>query len=333
MPPFDDNELEELASSADPSLDAQTETVVTDKSADATSSPAAPGETDADLLSVVRDVVTESRSDQTAPPAEGEEAAGQPADENGEKKDAEDDYSDVPFNKHPRFQALVREKNALKQDAQRYNNVQTFMDQNNVTAEEAADLLVIGGLIKTNPQAAWARIKPTIQKLLIAAGEVLPDDLTERVSKGEMSKEAAMEVSRARAGVQSVQATRTFEQQRAQQRAETEAVQALGSAANEWEADRRLKDPNFEAKLPSLMEKVAYLQRIEGVPKDPAGVKAQLQKAYKAIPAPAAAIAAVPAAPVPKKAITPIRGGQVAGDQRPEPKSVLDIVRANRRAG
>ena len=30
--------------------------------------------------------------------------------------------------------------------------------------------------------------------------------------------------------------------------------------------------------------------------------------------------------------VTPVRGGQVAGNQTPEPQSYLDVVRANRRS-
>jgi len=322
--PSDDKDIEDLASSADPALDA-TEPLETPALDDAVSSPAT-GE-DGDMLSVVRDVVSDKRTEpEAASPAEGEEEEPADAGDTGKAKDDED-YSDVPFHKHPRFQQRLRQPKALKVDAERYNNVQNFIDQHGLTADEAADGLVIFGLMKTNPAEAWKRAKPTIQKLLIAAGEVLPDDLRDRVQKGEMSQDAALEVSRSRASLQSVQATRSFEEQRAQQRSQQEAVRSLASAAETWEADRRRKDPTFDAKLEPLMDKVYALQRQEGIPNTPEGVRDQLNRAYKGL------VAAAPKpAIVPPKPVTPVRGGQVAGNQTPEPQSYLDVVRANRRS-
>lgn len=324
MPTEDDNILD-MASSAVTDLDAQEPLA----SADANSSDATGEKAEVDALSIVRDVVNaKSEAVAAAPPAEGEEV-GQQADdaETGEGKDDEN-YSDVPFNKHPRFQQLLRQSKAFKVDAERYNNVQTFIDTHGLSAEEAADGLIVFGLMKTNPSEAWQRMKPTIQKLLIAAGEVLPDDLRERVTKGEMSSEAAMEVSRSRATVQSVQATRSFEEQRAQQQQTQQALQALYGAAEDWQADRQRKDPNFAAKMKPLMKEILFLQSREGTPNTPQGVTDQLNRAYKALVPPAPR----PAAPAPKVAVRPLPVGQVAGNQRAEPNSVLDIVRANRRA-
>jgi hypothetical protein len=66
----------------------------------------------------------------------------------------------------------------------------------------------------------------------------------------------------------------------------------------------------------------------EGRPNTPEGVKAQLEKAYKAVNA-----TFRPPAPVPqRRPVAPVTGGQVAGNQRPEAMSTLDIVKANRRA-
>lgn len=334
---IDDKDFEDMASSADPT-DAQGQDGQTAQTgADTADTSTATGETEDDgLLSVVRDVVEANRTpeDQSASPAEGEEGA----DGDAASADDDDDFSNVPFSKHPDFRRLIRKKNeyreqakAFEQDAVRYQNVQNFMDQNGLAAEEAADMLVVAGLMKTNPVEAWKRAKPTIQKLLIAAGEVLPDDLKARVQGGELSHDAALEVSRSRAMQASSQAQQSFETQRRQKQEQQTAASALTSAADAWETKRREKDPNFEAKQPLLMKELVYLQRVDGIPTDPAGVNAQLEKAYKAVKLPAAPVAATtggPARPAPgqKKAITPIRGGQVAGGAKPEVKSTMDVV-------
>ena len=330
LPDTDDKDFEDMAPSADPALDATAADAAqaAPVADDANSSTAAPGDTeDEGLLSVVRDVMDARKpEEQAASPAEGEEDPEKPGDADAKEPDNED-YSDVPFHKHPRFQQLLRKAKASEQDATRYQNVQNFMDQNGLGAEEAADLLVIGGLMKTNPSEAWKRMKPTIQKLLVASGEVLDPELAARVQRGEIDKAAALEVSRSRATAQSLQASQSFQDRRRQQTEQQSAGQAITQAATDWEGERRAKDPNFEAKMPLLMKEVAYLQRVEGVPNSPEGVRAQLAKAYKSVVPPAAAAAPTQAAPAPKKAITPIRGGAVAGGAKPEIKDTMDVLK------
>lgn len=324
MPQLDDN-IQDLEPSTDPTLDENSQPGTPGKADDAVSSPAT-GEEDADLLSVVRDVVKESRASDTASPAEGEEDNGQAA---GAKKEDDENFSDVPFHKHPRFQQLLRKSKTFEQDAIRYQNVQGFLDREGLSAEEAADGLVIMGLMKTNPAEAWARLQPTLQKLAVAAGVILSEDLQGRVQKGELTPDAALEISRARAQASSVQAAQSFQEQRRRQQEQTSFAQSLTDAAATWEQDRMAKDPNFGAKQEQLLKEVAYLQLKEGKPNSPEGVTAQLQKAYKAVNA-----AFRPAAPTPspRPAARPVTGGQVAGNQRPAVMSTLDIVRANRRS-
>lgn len=329
MGTLDDN-IEDLDPSTDPTLDETGATGTPDAASEAKSSPATGENEDTDLLSVVRDAVKESRDvSQSASPAEGEE--GSEAEGAGAKKQDDEEFSDAPFHKHPRFQQLLRQRNSFRQDAQRYNNVQTFLDDAGLSAEEAADGLSIMGLAKTDPAQAWQKIKPWVQQILVAAGEVLPDDLNGRVQNGEMSREAAIELSRARAAQANSAAAQSFRAQQAEKRQQAQTVSTLQTTALEWENARREKDPNFDAKYEDVMKEVSWLIQKEGRPTDAAGVKAQLQKAYKAVND-----RVRPAAPAPraKPAIRPLPGGQVAGGQpTPQNMSTLDIVRANRRVG
>lgn len=320
MPSLDDNKNEGLDPSSDLELDAQQPVDHPNEVSDDANSSTATGEDDASLLSVVRNVVgqEEEVDDPTASPAEGEE---EKADEGETAQEDNEEYSDVPFHKHPRFQQLLRKSKAYEQDAQRYQNVQTFIDQHGLSADEAADGLVIMSLMKTNPAEAWKRLRPTVQNLLIAAGEVVPQDLQAKVQKGEMSQQAALEVSRARAQVQSQQAYQSFEQQRTQRQQAVSASQALVGAADAWEAERRRKDPNFDAKQEPIMKEVLFIQQREGKATTAEGVRDQLNRAYKAVTlsAPKAKT------PTPRAARTNM-SGQVAGNQRPAKKSTLDII-------
>ena len=297
----------------------------------AASSPA-EGE-DKDMLSIVRDVVDKKAAEaksEAASPAAGEETG----DSEASKKDGADDYSDVPFNKHPRFKAVITERNnlrgeisTLKPDAERYRNVQTFLDQNGMSAEEASELLIVGSLIKTNPVEAWTRIKPRIQALLVAAGEIVPDELQPRVQNGELSHEAALELSRARAKAEALAASQSFREQVEARRSQEAMANSLRDTAQAWADDRTTKDPNFSAKMPLLQKEITWLQSQEGKPNTPEGVKDQLARAYKAVNELGQFAAPAPPAPKPR-AITPVRGGQIAGNQRPAEQTTLDIIRA-----
>lgn len=334
MPPeFQDTVEEEVTSQVVDEADASKEA---EKSADASSSSAEDVSKPevSDTLSVVRDVVgakdeAEQSAASSASEAEGPKSG---ADQTKVEQDNEN-YSDVPFNKHPRFQEVLGKLKTYETDAQRYRNVETFINEQGLDGGEAADLLRIGGLIKTDPVRAWQEVLPTIQKLAIAAGEVLPEDLKSRVANGEMSREAAIEFSRQRAVLQSTEARQNFDQQRSQSRELVERQNAIQGTVQSWEEERHERDPNFAAKVPALEKEVAWLQAKEGKPNTPEGVRKQLQKAYDAV----SASYVPPAAPVPsrKPATRPIIGGQVNSNVRPEVNSTLDAVNAvlARRAG
>lgn len=290
-------------------------------------SSAATDETEGPALSIVRDVVDARKAKpEAAPSAEGDEA-GESGDDPTPKKTPDNEaYSDVPFNKHPRFQQLLRERNTFKGDADRYKNIENFLAERGLDDEEAADALITAALMKSNPAEAWKRMKPAVQKLLQAAGEVVPEDLQKRVDAGELSLEAAKEVSRSRAAVEAVQTQRTFEQQQAERRQGIELQNSITNAVTGWENDRRQKDPHFEAKSVPLHKEIAYLHATEGRPKDAAGALDQLKRAYKAVNAQIASV--TPVQPQARRpAVRPITGGQVAGNAGPRPESSLDIIK------
>ena len=278
---------------------------------------------DDDPYSIVKDVVAKRK-----PAASSAEVEVQPApraDRQPAKEPDNEAFTDVPFHKHPRFQEVLHQRNAFKVDAERYNNVQNFLDTQGLSAEEAADMLVIGGLMKVNPVEAWKRMQPTLKKLLVAAGEVLSDDLAQMVSGGKMSQEAALEVSRARAATKAVEFQRSFDQQQADRNTQKTARGMRVDAAQSWENDRRRRDPNFDAKLPDIMKEVVWLQSQEGVPETPQLVQDQLRRAYETVNKTRPAAARAPAR---RPAMTPVNGGQVSGEARPQPRNTMEIIQA-----
>ena len=319
---LDDQDVEEFDAG---SSDGGTLDVATDREAGAEAPSSGADKDVGSTLEIVRNVVDDREDDEpTASSADGNEAevSAEAAPSHTERDD--ENFSDVPFGKHPRFQELLRQRRAFQTDAQRYQSVQAFLDTNGLDANEAANALDLIAQAKRDPVGAWQRVKPWIQELLVAAGEVLPNDLHDAVQRGEMSHAHAVEQSRLRAQVQAGQQAATFRERQYEQQALQQQTQALVSAADAWAAERQTRDPNFEAKLVPIRKEIAYLHATEGRPVTVDGVRDQLNRAYRAVneqarPAPAAQR---------KPAVRPVTGGQVAGNAQPAtPKNTLDIIK------
>lgn len=340
--PLDENTLGS-ASSPEPILDdvslaheADASISTLDDTA-AVSSPAKQDEPE-NILSVVRDVVARERKDapEAAPSAASDEGDGQPADAKATKEPDNENFSDVPFHTHPRFRQLLRQRDEFKRGHEQFSNVQSFLDVHGLSADEAANMLVIGGLRRTDPVACWNALQPFLHDLVVAAGVAIPPDLQQRVAAGEMSEAAARELSQSRAKIGAGEMQRTFEQERKERERLTDQATQVTRAAEDWEAERRQKDPHFDAKVDPIMREVAFLQRTEGIPNTPDGVRDQLKRAYEVVNSSlrtsvsnAGRTLATAAAATRRPAVRPVMGGQVQANASPEPKSVLDIVRGH----
>ena len=306
-------------------------------------SSTARGEPERDTLSLVRDVVEEAEAEPAASPAEAEKSGQEPGDPQPNPED--DDYANLPFNRHPRFQKLIGEVKSLrkekaehlkavetlKPDAERYQNVQSFMDQNGLAAEEVAAHLTVLAQAKVDPVGAWERLRPAITDLMQRAGVIMPEDLQQGVAAGTYTEQAATELARLRAQQAARQQADKFYADRQGLTAEQQRLQALGAAATAWEQDRRTKDPNFAAKAERVLHAVAYLNHRDGRPMDADGVRKQLDAAYASVNASFAP--PTPSVPPQRRApVRPVTGGTNAGAPRaPKPENTLDIIRA--RAG
>jgi hypothetical protein len=310
--------------SDDVTLDENTEAQVDSgaESGSAESSTAAEGEPS--LLSVVRDVVDKSRGAPASPTGDDESDRTTAA---SETPPDNEHYSDVPFNKHPRFQALVAEKNGYKAEAERFAQMTSFLEENGVKGEDAVTMLNWAALRVRDPQKLWSeQLKPFVQNLLLEIGEILPPDLKQRVAAGQLTADAAKLVAKERAQTNVAKGQLTFTQAQIERRQAAErqqAVQAAADAVNDvvvaWETAAK-KDPDYARKEKDLRKEVLYLQNTEGRPTTPDGVKAQLAKAWKSVNATYAARRPAP------RAIIPVNGGSTGGTAPPPAKSLLDIV-------
>ena len=153
---------------AEPSTDSEEEQDVNEQSSSSES------ETEETLLSVLQDAMEKPSEEAGSQPEEEVkeeseeevlEADAESTDEQSDSTKDEDSYEEVPFNKHPRFQELVKEKNEYKVDAERYQNITSFLDENRVSADEAAAGLQIMALMKKDPVEALNALKPYVETL------------------------------------------------------------------------------------------------------------------------------------------------------------------------
>jgi hypothetical protein len=276
------------------------------------------------LLSVVRDAVqphdaAASQADNgtgTQPGSKDVPASAAAPDPD----DRDNEFGDVPFRQHPRFRQLIRQRNAFKDDATRYRNVQNFLDANGLSGEEAFNGLRIMALMKVDPAQAWKELQPHVQRLIQQTGEVLPRDLADEVRAGKLPLERAKELSRARAAEMTRGQAGEFRQQLDRQNQARQLVASVQQAVADWERTERARDPDFESLYEDLKRESAYNFHSGRRAKTPQEALEFVKKDY----------AAVKARRVPtqqRRPINPVLGGQVAGNARPQPKSMLDVVK------
>lgn len=285
-----------------------------------------------DLLSVVRGATDAEEDGDSASPAGQEQEATKPegedasAQEDGAAPDNEG-FSDVPFHTHPRFKELVAQRNQYREGAQKYDQIENFLRTNGVSAEEAASMLTIQAQMKTDPAGAWQKLKPVVQQLLVDAGEILPADLKQRVQRGEMTQQAAVEFNRLRAAQSSGQKAQEHRQQVEAYQREQDRVASIQQSVAQWEQSTRAKDPDFDKKQEALQKEVLWLQKRDGMPQTADDARKMIDTAYTSV----TKAMASRQRPQPK---SPVTGGRVAsGQPSAPPKSMLDVVQRARAQG
>lgn len=295
-----------------------------------------PAEDDSpDIGSIIRDVVA-VEGEPGSSPETVEETDPETAETEGEEGD-EDDHSDVPFHEHPRFKQVVTERRQFKEEAaqakaeleqvrpaaEQYLQVNSFLQENAMTADEAAGMLQVAALAKHNPVAAYAEGARWFADLAMRAGELLPDDLQQQVAAGTLPKAIAQEVARARAKTSSAEAQLARGQAQAQEREQAQRAQARSEEVASWGAERRARDPKFDAKYDALRKEIHWLETT--MPSGtPAEIRALLDTAYANVNGSAA-----PAPRPAKKPVKPVVGGRSAGNGSDSaPQNTMDLIKS-----
>ena len=224
------------------------------------------GETEDSLLAVIQNVseqsakVEDDAGESESPPESEEQVAA--ADQPESQK--EEDFSKLPFGEHPRFKKLVAQKHEFRKlaqsyesDAKQYRDIQTFMDANDLTAEEVAKSLdMLARMKKGDPAEAYELMQERMEQLAVEAGKKLPTDLEDRIEQGYIDRETAQELHqhRVKAERQAQVATSQLER-RSQQDVQQQAV-AIAQAVQTWEQSTKAADPDFELKVELVKDRV-----------------------------------------------------------------------------
>lgn len=252
------------------------------------------------------------------------DADKKPADADQDKKPEGDDEKPPPFHEHPRWKAMLKERDELraqfdgvKGDVEVARNLRDFASNTGLSDVEISDGLRIMALMKENPAAALESMKPYMEALETVTGERLPDDLNNAVDEGAITPELASELARAR-GETGIAQQRV---EKAQQTLATNNGAHIGEAVQTWTDQWQQSDPDASVKLPRVMDRVK-VSLMEGFrPQSPQqaidhvkGIVNEVTKEIEALK---------PARPA-RKAIT--GGGRTPSQAKSEPTSMLEVV-------
>jgi len=290
-----------------------------------------PGETEDSLLAVVQSVSAQSDEQSTDAGDTDSPTEEQGQDTVTEQADGEqpEDFSKLPFNKHPRFRELVKEKNSYKTqvaeyeaDAKQYREIQGFMQANGLTAEEVAQSLETLAKMKTgDPAKAYELMQERLEAMAVAAGKKLPAELEEKVEQGYIDRETAQELYQRQAEAERKAEMASTQLERQSQQDQQAQVHAMASAVAAWEQSTKATDPDFDLKAELVKDRVRAHVAQHGMPKTTDAALKMSKDAYDAVTQTLLRV---------RGDKTPMRtavGGKTNGSAAPEPKSLLDVVR------
>jgi len=296
-----------------------------------------PEETEASLMDVVQDAMPneeEVAEPEEAPSEEIKAETEEAVTETEEPVADPDDWSDVPFNKHPRFRKLIAEKNELKKlseqyqgDSEQYQKIADYIGDNNLTAEDAAEGFRIMAQLRNNPEEAYNILQGHLKAVGELTGKTLPEDIQGKLDDGYLDEDAARELSQARASLQREQTLRAKELKNAEAvNKQTMAAKAnaqmqhLANVVKDWESATKNSDPDFSLKQEEINDRVAALVNQRGRPVTQEQVLGIANDAYKAVNERFKSR-------IPQR--QPIRtstGGKLSGTPQADPSNMRDVI-------
>lgn len=251
--------------------------------------------------------------------------------EGEQKGESDEDIIKALEEKDPRSRAatrireLVGEVKKYEADAGNFNALSTWVKDSNLQQQEFMDGLNIMRAMKNDPFAALEMLRPYYEELQNMVGEVLPDDIQQKLDTGLIDEDTAKELVKAKRQAEFLQSTQQRQQEQAAEQQEIEAqrahVHAISNAVTSWEKSWQATDPDYPKKKSMVKNYVSSLMASEGVPTTPQEAVEQAKRARQMVEDELRSIAPT------KKAITP-PPTTPASKTTPQFKSSLDAARA-----
>jgi len=248
-------------------------------------------ETEESLLSVVQDALPVEEEVQQADEVLQEETEEVMEVQSEETAEADsEDYTNVPFNKHPRFQKLIAEKNELKElstkyqtDSEQYKKITDFIELNNLSAKDAVEGFRLMALLRNNPEEGYKRLQSHLDRTGQLTGQNLPEDIQSKVDDGFLDEDAAKELSQARASLSRERSMREHSQKRFSNATQSAGEARLSDTIKSWGETTLANDPDFSLKQDEFNDRISALVSERGKPKSPEDVLSIANDAYDTI--------------------------------------------------
>ena len=281
-----------------------------------------------------------SSADEGSGDAPAESKKPDAKDGEGDAKAEGDKDKPPPFHEHPRWKAVVAERDDWKGRAEKaegdvesqkpsleaIERISGYLDANNLTADEFNNILRIGGFAKNDPLKALEALTPLYNRLLEVTGYTLPPDLKQAVEQGLTTEEYARQTARARGDANIA----TFQSQTQGQRYETERnsakhtalVQTLGDTASAWEQEWKASDPDYPKKVSLVRREVELAIHLGEIERTPEAVRSMLDEKRKKVEDEIRAFL-----PKPKAVNTnPTPGGPGGTSTVKKPETLMDAI-------
>lgn len=294
---------------------------------DAGSSDAEKGADAAQAKQTLRDVVAAALKpkQQGDTPAPDKKVEPQPAE--GAKPEVKDGSAEEPpFHKHPRWIEVQDRLKAETEVANEYRAIEKFAQANRLSTEDIVDGLQLLALVKTDPSQARDQIVKILEDIDNYTGVKLPKDLADQVEAGELTKEGATEISKARARekhLTSRETARETEQQTANRQKQFQEFRTkVNDSIRAAEKDAAKTDTDYLRIKKNVLDRMATLAKGKKINSPEAGV-ALWKQAYTEVRAEMKDLL-----PPPKeKRFEPSKPGG-GGAAPTAPKTLMDAVNA-----
>lgn len=221
---------------------------------------------------------------------------------------------------------LNKQVEAFKPKAEQFDKLVDWVRDNDLSTEEVNQVFDIAAAVKRGDfKTAYDQLAPIYRQLQAVLGEVLPDDLQQRINRGEIDEATAKRLVTAETGksVAEQRAARQakVDEERQARSANEAAVHAVKSAVTDWEKSKSTADPDWKLKQPLVQQAIELALHRNGFPKTAAdAVKvadaalAEVNKTFTQL------------APR-KREVAPPVTDSASGRSQAAPKNMLEAVR------